>query len=127
MGHRGSSGSGDDNDDGWDGTAPPPDPDERFRPRVDVFDAGLTFVGSVAEASTNRPEPLPPLAASDSGRPQQRKDDDGGWMFTTKGGGNTTVPDSYKRGLSVMARGAQTSAVVACGRIGESEHSTEVS
>ncbi|KAL3774695.1 hypothetical protein ACHAW5_003767 [Stephanodiscus triporus] len=85
VGHRRSSGGGDDDDDEWDGTAPSPVLEEKFRPRVDVFDAGLTFVGSAAEASTNNPETLPPLAAGDRGRPQQRKGDDGGWMFTTRG------------------------------------------
>ena len=65
------------------------DPDARFRPCVGGFVDGLTFVGSAAEASTNRPEPLPALLAGGGDRRGPRWKNDGGggggWMSTANG------------------------------------------
>ena len=59
----------------------------KFKPCIDRFEEGLTFVGSAAEALKNKQEPLPALSApgaadSHSRRPAaaQRSGDSGGWM-----------------------------------------------
>lgn len=82
---RGGGGGGGDVGEGGGGrTATLSDPDIRFRPCVGGFVDGLTFVGSAAEASTNRPEPLPALLAGGGDR-WKNDGGGGGWMTTANG------------------------------------------
>jgi exonuclease-1 len=94
VGHNNSGrsrvggGGGDVGEGGGGRTATRLDPDIRFRPCVGGFVDGLTFVGSAAEASTNRPEPLPALLAGGGDRRGPRWKNDGGgggWMSTANG------------------------------------------
>ncbi|KAL7528368.1 hypothetical protein ACHAXR_002409, partial [Thalassiosira sp. AJA248-18] len=65
--------------------------DESFRPCIERFEpAGLTFVGSAAEAIKNKLEPLLPITGqTHSRRPafHQQNNNNGGWMSTNKHNG----------------------------------------
>lgn len=54
---------------------------ESFRPCIERFEGGLTFVGSAEEALKNKPQPLPALTGRGSNQMPQYHNN-GGWMST---------------------------------------------
>ena len=73
--------------------------EESFRPCIERFEDGLTFVGSIEEALKNKPTPLPAITNRHGHHFRAAVSQNNGWLSKNKNKGGSTVPvqNSYKK------------------------------